>query len=192
MPSMIRVRLVSSSSSLPCSLSAIGRQNRLANQGAVQRRQQRGRHERTEFRRVGHVGEHLHHADQGADHAERRRAVADGAVDLAALVEVHQEIVAVAFHIVADEFHVVAVRDVADALGEERLVGLDLFQADRSLLAGDFSDAGEFVDQIARRQPAHGKGEFGAERQAMQHHAQRKADHGRGDRPAENDDHGMF
>jgi hypothetical protein len=37
-------------------------------------------------------------------HAERRRAVADGVVDLAALVEVHQEIVTVVFHIVADEF----------------------------------------------------------------------------------------
>ena len=96
------------------------------------------------------------------------RAVADGAVDLAAFVEMHQEIVAVALEIVADEFEVVAVGDVADALGQERLVGLDLFQADRSLLAGDFRDAGEFVDEVARRQPAHGEGEFCAERQAVQ------------------------
>jgi hypothetical protein len=64
---------------------------------------------------------------------------------------VHQEIVAVALHIVADEFEIVAVGDVADALGEERLVGLDLFQSDRPLLAGDFRDACQFVDQIARR-----------------------------------------
>ncbi len=63
----------------------------------------------------------------------------------------HQEVVAIALQIVADEFEVVAVGDVADALGEKRLVRLDLFQADRSLLAGDFGDAGQFVDQIARR-----------------------------------------
>jgi hypothetical protein len=61
----------------------------------------------------------------------------------------HQEIVAVALEIVADEFEIVAVGDVADALGEERLVGLDLFQPDRSLLAGDFGDAGDLVDQVA-------------------------------------------
>ena len=104
----------------------------------------------------------------------------------------HQEIVAVALEIVADEFEVVAVGDVANSLGEERLVGVDLFQADRSLLAGDFGDAGEFVDQIARRQPAHREGEFRAERQAVQDRAERKPDHGGGDRTAEDDDHGMF
>ena len=120
------------------------------------------------------------------------RAVADGAVDLAAFVEMHQEIVAVALEIVADEFEIVAVGDVADALGKERLVGLDLFQPDRSLLARDFGDAGEFVDQVARRQPAHGEGEFGAERQAVQDGAERKADHGGGDRSAEDDDDGVF
>ena len=94
--------------------------------------------------------------------------------------------------IVADEFEIVAVGDVANALGEERLVGLDLLQADRPLLAGDLGDAGEFVDEVARRQPAHGEGEFRAERQAVQHHAERKADHGGGDRSAEDDDHRML
>ena len=103
----------------------------------------------------------------------------------------HQEIVAVAFEIVADEFEVVAVGDVANALGQERLVGLDLFQADRPLLAGDFRDTGEFVDEIAGRKPAHGESKFRAERQAVQHYAERKADHRRRDRPAEDDDDGV-
>ena len=53
--------------------------------------------------------------------------------------------------IVADEFEIVAVGDVADALGEKRLVGLDLFQADRPLLAGDFGDTGQFIDEVAGR-----------------------------------------
>ena len=93
--------------------------------------------------------------------------------------------------IVADEFEIVAVGDVADSLGEERLVGLDLFQADRTLLAGDFRDAGQFVDQIARRQTAHGEGEFCAQRHAVQDRAERKPDKGRGERAAEDDDDGM-
>ena len=78
-----------------------------------------------------------------------------------------QEIVAIALEIVADEFQIVAVGDVTNALGEERLGGFDLFEADRTLLARDFGDAGQFVDQVAGRQTAQGKGEFGAERQAM-------------------------
>jgi hypothetical protein len=142
--------------------------------------------------RIGHVGEHLHHADQGANHAERRGAVADGAIDLAALVEMHQEIVAVALHIVADEFEIIAVGDVANALGQERLVGLDLFQADRPLLTRDFRDAGKLVDQIARRQPAQRECKFRPERNAVQDSAERKPDHGGGDRTAEHDDHRMF
>lgn len=135
---------------------------------AVEGGEQRGRHERAELGRIGHVGEHLHHADQRADHAERRGAVADGAVDLAAFVEVHEEVVAVALEIVADEIEVVTVGDVADALGQERLVGLDLFEADRALLAGDFGDTGELVDEVVRRQAAHGESELGAEWKAVQ------------------------
>ena len=103
----------------------------------------------------------------------------------------HQEIVAIALQIVADEFEIVAVGDVADSLGEERLVGLDLFQADRALLAGDFRDTGQFVDQIARRETAHGEGEFRAERHAVQDRAERKADQCRRERTAEDDDDGM-
>ena len=44
---------------------------------------------------------------------------------------------------------VVAVGDEANALGEERILDLDLFQADRALLARDFGKAGDLVDQLA-------------------------------------------
>lgn len=79
----------------------------------------------------------------------------------------HQEIVAVAFEIVADEFEIVAVRNEANALGEEWLIGLDLLQSNRSLLAGDLGDPRQLVNEVARRQPAHGESELGAERQAV-------------------------
>ena len=161
-------------------------------QRAVQRRQQCGRHEWTELRRIGHVGKHLHHADQRADHAERWRAVADGAVDFPALVEMHQEVVTVAFKVVADEFEIVAIGDISNSLGKERFIGFDLFQADRPLLACYFGDPREFVDQIPRRQPAHRESKFRTERQTMQNRAERKADHGGGDRSAEDDDDRMF
>jgi hypothetical protein len=69
---------------------------------------------------------------------------------------------------------------------------LYLFQADRALLAGDLSDAGEFVDQVVRRQTAHRKGELHAERQAVRQHRERKADHGRRSRTAEDDDRSMI
>ena len=101
----------------------------------------------TELGGIGHVGEHLHHADQGADHAESRRAIADRAIDFLALVEMGEKIVAVAFEIVADEIGVIAVGDEADALGEERILDLDLLQADRPLLARDLGKAGDLVDQ---------------------------------------------
>ena len=60
-----------------------------------------------------------------------------------------EEVVAVALEIVADEGGVVAVGDEADALGEERVLDLDLFQPDRALLAGDLGEAGDLVDQFA-------------------------------------------
>ena len=62
-----------------------------------------------------------------------------------------EEVVAVALEIVADEVGVVAVGDEADALGEERIVDLDLFQPDRALLARDLGEAGDLVDQFALR-----------------------------------------
>ena len=51
-----------------------------------------------------------------------------------------EEIVAVALEIVADECGVVAVGDEAHALGEERILDLDLLEADRALLAGDLGE----------------------------------------------------
>ena len=42
---------------------------------AIERREQRDGHERAELGGVGHVGEHLHHADQRADHPEDDRGV---------------------------------------------------------------------------------------------------------------------
>ena len=62
-----------------------------------------------------------------------------------------QEVVAVALEIVADEIGVVAVGDEAHALGEERIVDLDVFEPDRAVLAGDLGEAGDLVDQIALR-----------------------------------------
>ena len=83
---------------------------------------------------IGHVGEHLHHADQRSDHAESRCAIADGAINLLALVEMGDEVVAVALEIVADEVRIIAVGDEADAFGQERILDRDLFQPDRPCL----------------------------------------------------------
>jgi hypothetical protein len=116
---------------------------------------------------IGHVGEHLHHADQGADHAEGRRAVADRAVNLLAFVEMGEEVVAVALEIVADEIGVVAVGDETDAFGQERVFDLDFFEPDRSGLAGDFGKSRQFIDQFALGHAPHRKRKFSAEWQAM-------------------------
>jgi len=43
-----------------------------------------------------------------------------------------EEVVAVALEIVANEIAIIAVGDEADAFGEERILDLDLLQADRS------------------------------------------------------------
>ena len=60
-----------------------------------------------------------------------------------------EEVVAIAFEIVANEGVVVAVRDEADAFGQERVLDLDLFEPDRPLLARDLGKTGELVDQLA-------------------------------------------
>ena len=78
-----------------------------------------------------------------------------------------EKVVAVALEIVADEFGVVAVGDEADALGEIRILDLDLFEPDRPLLARDLGKAGDLVHQFALRDAAHGEDEFHAERQAV-------------------------
>ena len=103
-----------------------------------------------------------------------------------------EEVVAVALEIVADEIGVVAVGDEADALGQERVFDLDLFQPDRPGLARDFGEAREFVDQFALGHAAHGEGEFRAERQAVHDRGERKADQRGGERPAENHDERML
>ena len=103
-----------------------------------------------------------------------------GAINLLAFVEMGQEVVAVALEIVADEIGVVAVGDEADALGQERIVDLDLFQADRALLAGDFGEPGKFVNEVALAHAPQREGEFGAERQAVHDRGERKADEGGG------------
>ena len=87
-----------------------------------------------------------------------------------------EEVVAVALEVVADEIAVIAVGDEADALGQERVVDLDFFKADRPLLAGDFGEAGEFVDQVALGHAPQREGEFGAERQAVEDRGEREAD----------------
>src|SRR5205807_10253578 len=109
-----------------------------------------------------------------ADPTERRGAVADRAVDLLALVEVGDEIVAVALEVVADEVAVVTVGDEAHALGEERILDLDLFEADRPLLAGDLGKARDLVDELALRHASQRERELGAERQAVEDRGQRE------------------
>ena len=188
---MISVRLISSVDELDVQLVGDRQTEQVRDQRAVQRREQRDRHQRAELGRIGHVGEHLHHADQRPDHAEGRRAVADGAIDLLPLVQMGEEVVAIALEIVADEIGIVAVGDEADALGEERIVGRDLFKPDRSGFARDLGKAGDLVDEVARRGGAHRERKFRAERKPVHHRGKRKADERRRERAAENDDHGV-
>src|SRR5215217_1793769 len=107
----------------------------VADERAVERGQKRDRHQRPELRGVRHVGEHLDHADERADHAPGRGAVAHRAIDLLPLLEMMEEDVAVALHRVLDELLVVAVGDVADALGEERVADLHALERHRAVLA---------------------------------------------------------
>jgi len=100
-------------------------------------------------------------------------------------------LVTIALEIVADEFKIVAVGDVADALGEDGS-SVSTFSRPTGPAASDFGNAGQFIDEVTRRQPAHRKGEFRSQRQPVQHHAEREPDHGSGDRPAKDDDDGMF
>jgi hypothetical protein len=60
-----------------------------------------------------------------------------------------EEVVAVALEIVADELGIIAVGDKANAFGEERILDLDLPQADRPLLARDLGETGDLIDQLA-------------------------------------------
>src|SRR3954452_13973024 len=91
---------------------------------------------------------------------EGRRAIADGTIDFLAFVEMGQEIVAIALEIVADEIGVVAVGDKTHCFGEERVLDLDLLQADRAFFAGDFRIAGDLVDKITLASAPHREGEL--------------------------------
>src|SRR5271154_3781518 len=128
---MISVRLVSSSSSLPCSLSASGRQNRFATSAPYSVASKAVAMNGPSFEGTVMLANICTMPIGGADHAKSRRAIADRTVDLLALVQVGEEVVAVALKIVADEFGVVAVSDKADALGQKRVFDLNLLQADR-------------------------------------------------------------
>ena len=64
-----------------------------------------------------------------------------------------QEVVAVALEVVANEVGVIAVGDEADALGQERIVDLDLLEPDRSRLAGDLGQLRDLVDELALGRP---------------------------------------
>ena len=127
-----------------------------------------------------------------ADHAEGRRAVADRAVDLLAFIEMSEEIVAVALEIVANEIAVIAVCNETDALGEEGIFDLDLFQADRPLFARNFGQPRNFIDQFALAHAPHREGELGAERQAVENRGKREADQRGGEGSTENNDERMF
>src|SRR6202045_1334481 len=118
MPSMISVRLVSSSSSLPCSLSAIGRQNRFATSAPYS----------VASSAVAMNGPSLEGSVMLANICTMPISVpitiADRAIDLLAFVEMGEEVVAIALEIVADELGIVAVGDEANALGQERVLDL--------------------------------------------------------------------
>ncbi len=153
--------------------------------------QQCNRHERSELGWVGHIGKHLHHADQGADHAEGRRAIADRAIDFLPLVQMREKIVPVAFEVVADEVAIVAVGDETDTFGEERILDLDLFETNRSRLPRNFGKAGQFIDQIALTHAAQRESEFCPKRQAMEDRRKRKTDQSSCESAAEDHDGGM-
>jgi hypothetical protein len=61
---MISVRLISSSTSLICTFAGDRHEQKVGERCALEGREQRNRHERDEFRRVGHVSEYLHHSDE--------------------------------------------------------------------------------------------------------------------------------
>ena len=103
-----------------------------------------------------------------------------------------QKVVAIALEIVTDEIGVVTVGDEANALGQERIIDLDLFQANRTGLAGDFGNAGDFIDQFTLRHPPHREGEFEAKRRPMYDRCEREADQGCSGGAAKNQDGGMF
>jgi len=99
-----------------------------------------------------------------------------------------EEDVAVALHRVLDELLVVAVRDIADALGEERVVDLHALERHRAVLAHHLGDLGQLLDELARMGAAHRERELEPERQPVRDTRERKADHRRGKHAAADHD----
>src|SRR5262249_39705407 len=93
--------------------------------GTIEGRQQRDSHKRAEFGRIGHVGKHLHHANQRSNHSESRCAVAYCTIDLLTFVQMGKKIVPVAFEVVADKISVVTVGNETNALGKKRILDFD-------------------------------------------------------------------
>src|SRR5262245_17560497 len=160
----------------------------VGNCSAVKSRQQGDSHEGAQFRRIGHVGEHLNHSDQGPDHAESRRAISYCAINLLPFVQMRQKIVSVAFEIVPNEISVVAIRDETNALGKKRVLYFDLFKSDGSLLPRNLCQASQFVDQVALTHSAKRKGKFGAKRQAVENRRKWKSYKCGGEGAAKNHD----
>ena len=189
---MISVRLISSSTQLEMQLVGDRQAEQIGDRRAVERREQRDRHVGTELRRIGHVGEHLHHADQRADHAEGRRAVADGAIDLLAFVEMGQKVVAVALEVVANESWRRSRRRRSACPWRGTDPRSPPFRA-RSGPACGRSRQGRAISSTSSRwvHAPHGEGELHAHRQAVEDRGQREADQGRGGGAAENHDEGV-
>ena len=103
-----------------------------------------------------------------------------------------QEVVAVALEIVANEIRVVAVGDEADALGQKWILDIDLFQADRTGLAGNLGNGGDFVDQFVAGSCAASRTHTSCRAACRgKSHASGKADERGSECTAENDDEGM-
>ena len=86
---------------------------------------------------------------------------------------------------------IVAVGDETDTFGEERILDFDLFETDWSRLPRNFSEAGQFIDQIALTHAAQRESEFCPERQAMENRRKRKTDQSSGKSAAKDHDGGM-
>src|SRR5262249_14526473 len=149
--------------------------------GAVKGRQQRHSHKWTEFRRVGHVSKHLHHADQGPDHSEGWCPIAYCSIDLLTFVQMCKKIVAVTFEVVANKIAVVTVGNKANTLSKKRIIDFNFFQTDWSRLARNFGKSGQFVHEVALAHTPERKSEFGAEWQPMKNRRQREAYQGSGE-----------
>ena len=63
------------------------------------------------------MAEHLHHAEQRADHPPCWSGITNGAIKLATLLKAHQKIIGIALQRLANELAVITVSNIANALG---------------------------------------------------------------------------